>query len=162
MSVYIAAYFDRYRAIASGIKFGGWATAGLIFPRAFEAILRTYGFAGVWILSAAVCMHATPLIMLFKNPPIITFRREEKQSPLSCHLRGTTTSPSKYCFTDEKIPQKGGLPQTNQTTAMKSKDVDLKGGKDAKIDPQTIIKSIDGKHHTPYKRQRSHFKATAR
>ncbi|KAH9365017.1 hypothetical protein HPB48_000724 [Haemaphysalis longicornis] len=65
-------------------------------------------------------MHCTPLVMLFKNPPIITWRRNKTQSPLSHEIKSRATSASKYCFTTKNIQQTNSIEAENQSAPERS------------------------------------------
>ncbi|XP_077527932.1 monocarboxylate transporter 9-like [Haemaphysalis longicornis] len=158
LSIYVVAYFDRYRAIASGVKFGGWAAAGLVFPMAFEAFLSTYGFKGAFIICAGVCMHCTPLVMLFKNPPIITWRRNKTQSPLSHEIKSRATSASKYCFTKENIQQTNGIEAENQSAPERS-EVNLRLQKAVRCGVKANGVSTEGNEPTPNNKSKAVWKA---
>ncbi|KAH9377743.1 hypothetical protein HPB48_004867 [Haemaphysalis longicornis] len=99
LSVYIAAYFDKYRAAASGLKFAGQAAAGLIFPPAITALLRTYGFTGAVLLFGGVCMNATPFVMLLGNPPALTAK--DTNRALFRRIKNVAASCLK-CFSSSK------------------------------------------------------------
>ncbi|XP_077534595.1 monocarboxylate transporter 9-like [Haemaphysalis longicornis] len=99
LSVYIAAFFDKYRAAASGLKFAGQAAAGLIFPPAITALLRTYGFTGAVLLFGGVCMNATPFVMLLGNPPVLT-AKDTNRAPFS-RIKNVAAS-CLNCFSSSK------------------------------------------------------------
>ncbi|KAH9365018.1 hypothetical protein HPB48_000723 [Haemaphysalis longicornis] len=65
-------------------------------------------------------MHATPLVMLFKNPPIITCRRNKTQSSLSREIKSRATSDSKYCFTIENTQKTNGIEADNQSATTRT------------------------------------------
>ncbi|XP_037512261.2 monocarboxylate transporter 9-like [Rhipicephalus sanguineus] len=71
-------YFDKYRGVASGLKFAGYSMASLLFPRILTSLRDAYGFRGCLLVYAALTMNVTALTLLLKEPPWQTNFRNGK------------------------------------------------------------------------------------
>ncbi|XP_065286700.1 monocarboxylate transporter 9-like isoform X2 [Dermacentor albipictus] len=67
--IVVMMYFDKYRGIASGIKYAGYSLASLLFPMILTLLKDAYGFRGSMLVYAAITMNATALTLLLKEPP---------------------------------------------------------------------------------------------
>ncbi|XP_040079225.1 monocarboxylate transporter 12-B-like [Ixodes scapularis] len=65
----LLAYFDKYRGIASGIRYAGATCSGLIFPKLVVFLEREYGFRGMLLIVGAMLINATAFISLLEEPP---------------------------------------------------------------------------------------------
>ncbi|XP_075542933.1 monocarboxylate transporter 11-like [Dermacentor variabilis] len=70
--VEIMQYFQRYRGIASGIKFAADPTSAIAFPALLSYLRTTYGFRGTLLIYAALTMHVTAFSIVLKEPPWMT------------------------------------------------------------------------------------------
>uniref|UniRef100_A0A6M2CZV1 Putative monocarboxylate transporter n=1 Tax=Rhipicephalus microplus TaxID=6941 RepID=A0A6M2CZV1_RHIMP len=61
--------FDKYRGVASGIKFAGYSMASLLFPTILTSLRDAYGLRGCMLVYAALTMNVTALTLLLKEPP---------------------------------------------------------------------------------------------
>ncbi|XP_075539892.1 uncharacterized protein LOC142574759 [Dermacentor variabilis] len=62
-------HFDKYRGVASGLKFTGYTLASLLFPTILTSLKDAYGFRGSMHVYAAIAMNVTALTLLLKEPP---------------------------------------------------------------------------------------------
>ncbi|XP_037565033.1 monocarboxylate transporter 9-like [Dermacentor silvarum] len=67
--IVVMMYFDKYRGIASGIKYTGYSLASLLFPMILTSLKDAYGFRGSMLVYAAITMNVTALTLLLKEPP---------------------------------------------------------------------------------------------
>ncbi|XP_077511615.1 uncharacterized protein LOC144121999 isoform X2 [Amblyomma americanum] len=78
-------YFDKYRGIASGIKFAGYSVCSLLYPVILSTLKEAYGFRGALLVYAALSMNVTALTLLLKEPPWLsaqsTKSKEESPAP---------------------------------------------------------------------------------
>ncbi|CAN7986217.1 unnamed protein product, partial [Ixodes pacificus] len=72
-------YFDRYRGIASGLKYAGIYAASLMFPPALVHFEESYGFRGTLLLIGAITMHATAFSVPLKLPPWMRQKTEHRR-----------------------------------------------------------------------------------
>ncbi|XP_075539452.1 uncharacterized protein LOC142574188 [Dermacentor variabilis] len=71
-------YFDKYRGVASGLKFAGYTLASLLFPTILTSLKDAYGFRGSMLVYAAITMNVTALTLLLKEPPWQMNARDHK------------------------------------------------------------------------------------
>ncbi|KAH7959737.1 hypothetical protein HPB49_013347 [Dermacentor silvarum] len=67
--IVVMMYFDKYRGVASGLKFAGYSMASLLFPTILTSLKAAYGFRGSMLVYAAITMNVTALTLLLKEPP---------------------------------------------------------------------------------------------
>ncbi|KAL3221519.1 hypothetical protein MRX96_050245 [Rhipicephalus microplus] len=67
--VVVMMYFDKYRGIASGMKFAGYSLSSLLYPVILTSLKDAYGFRGALLICAALTMNVTALSLLLKEPP---------------------------------------------------------------------------------------------
>ncbi|XP_065286620.1 monocarboxylate transporter 9-like isoform X1 [Dermacentor albipictus] len=67
--IVVMMYFDKYRGVASGLKFAGYTLASLLFPTILTSLKDAYGFRGSMLVYAAITMNVTALTLLLKEPP---------------------------------------------------------------------------------------------
>lgn len=67
--VEIMQYFQKYRGIASGLKFAADPTSAIVFPALLSYLRATYGFRGALLIYAALSMHVTAFSIVLKEPP---------------------------------------------------------------------------------------------
>ncbi|XP_077511515.1 uncharacterized protein LOC144121936 isoform X1 [Amblyomma americanum] len=67
--IVVMMYFDKYRGIASGLKFAGYTLCSLVYPVILTSLKETYGVRGTLLVYAALTMNVTALTMLLKEPP---------------------------------------------------------------------------------------------
>ncbi|XP_042146113.1 monocarboxylate transporter 11-like [Ixodes scapularis] len=61
-------YFDKYRGVASGMRYAGETCSGLFFPKILVFLETAYGFKGMLLILGAILMHATALVLLLEEP----------------------------------------------------------------------------------------------
>ncbi|KAG0425168.1 hypothetical protein HPB47_027634 [Ixodes persulcatus] len=74
MGVLLTMYFDRYRGVASGIKFAGMSGSGLAFPKFLSYLQQKYGFRGMLLVYGGIATHVTAFGLLLKEPPWICLK----------------------------------------------------------------------------------------
>ncbi|KAH6934197.1 hypothetical protein HPB50_021499 [Hyalomma asiaticum] len=67
--IVVMMYFDKYRGVASGLKFAGYTLASLLFPKILTSLRDAYGFRGTLLVYASLTMNVTALTLLLKEPP---------------------------------------------------------------------------------------------
>ncbi|XP_049271428.1 monocarboxylate transporter 12-like [Rhipicephalus sanguineus] len=67
--VEIMQYFQKYRGIASGLKFAADPTSAIVFPALLSYLRATYGLRGALLIYAALSMHVTAFSIVLKEPP---------------------------------------------------------------------------------------------
>lgn len=67
--VVVMVHFDKYRGIASGLKFAGYTLCSLLFPKILTSLKKAYGFRGCLLIYAALTMNVTALSLVLKEPP---------------------------------------------------------------------------------------------
>ncbi|XP_075746928.1 uncharacterized protein LOC142804169 [Rhipicephalus microplus] len=78
--VLVMMYFDKYRGIASGMKFAGYSLSSLLYPVILTSLKDAYGFRGALLICAALTMNVTALSLLLKEPPWWTCKRKRWHS----------------------------------------------------------------------------------
>ncbi|KAL3225442.1 hypothetical protein MRX96_025780 [Rhipicephalus microplus] len=76
--IVVMMYFDKYRGVASGIKFAGYSMASLLFPTILTSLRDAYGLRGCMLVYAALTMNVTALTLLLKEPPWQTNSRNHE------------------------------------------------------------------------------------
>ncbi|CAN7986395.1 unnamed protein product, partial [Ixodes pacificus] len=71
LSVLLNMYFDRYRALTSGIYYSGMSCSGLAFPKFLAYLQDKYGFRGTLLIYGGITIHVTAFGLLLKEPPWI-------------------------------------------------------------------------------------------
>ncbi|XP_040079226.1 uncharacterized protein LOC120850680 [Ixodes scapularis] len=79
----LLAYFDKYRGVASGIRYAGATCSGLIFPKLVVFLEREYGFRGMLLIVGAILINATAFIFLFEEPPCFRQPQLNKDNAIS-------------------------------------------------------------------------------
>ncbi|CAN8015723.1 unnamed protein product, partial [Ixodes persulcatus] len=79
MGVLLTMYFDRYRGVASGIKFAGMSGSGLAFPKFLSYLQQKYGFRGMLLVYGGIATHVTAFGLLLKEPPWICLKTRGKK-----------------------------------------------------------------------------------
>ncbi|EEC08275.1 monocarboxylate transporter, putative, partial [Ixodes scapularis] len=69
LSVLLNMYFDRYRALTSGIYYSGMSCSGLAFPKFLAYLQDKYGFRGTLLIYGGIITHVTAFGLLLKEPP---------------------------------------------------------------------------------------------
>ncbi|XP_072143003.1 monocarboxylate transporter 9-like [Dermacentor andersoni] len=69
LTIVVMMYFDKYRGVASGLRFTGYTLASLLFPTILTSLKDAYGFRGSMLVYAAIAMNVTALTLLLKEPP---------------------------------------------------------------------------------------------
>ncbi|XP_077533455.1 uncharacterized protein LOC144145660 [Haemaphysalis longicornis] len=87
-------YFDRYRAIAIGIRYAGYSLSSLIFPPVLASLEDVFSFHQVLLLFAGVSLHLTPLVLALKEPPWLT-----ESTATEKHAAGGPSTRGSNCFT---------------------------------------------------------------
>ncbi|EEC02061.1 monocarboxylate transporter, putative, partial [Ixodes scapularis] len=59
LNVLLNMYFDRYRALTSGIYYSGMSCSGLAFPKFLAYLQQKYGFRGTLLIYGGITMHVT-------------------------------------------------------------------------------------------------------
>ncbi|XP_077533454.1 uncharacterized protein LOC144145659 isoform X2 [Haemaphysalis longicornis] len=94
ITLLVMMYFDRYRGIAIGIRYGGYSLSSLIFPPVLASLEDVFSFNQVLLLFAGISLHLTPLVLALKEPPWLTeSTRTEK------HAAGGPSTRGSNCFT---------------------------------------------------------------
>lgn len=78
--VEIMQYFQKYRGIASGLKFAADPTSAVVFPALLSYLRATYGLRGALLIYAALSMHVTAFSIVLKEPPWI--KRDGLNTPV--------------------------------------------------------------------------------
>lgn len=89
MGVLLTMYFDRYRGVASGIKFAGTSGSGLAFPKFLSYLQQKYGFRGMLLVYGGIATHVTAFGLLLKEPPWICLKTRGKKEAKPA-VQGTT------------------------------------------------------------------------
>lgn len=76
LSVILATYFDRYRGVASGVKYAGWSCSGLVFPSLLSYLRNEYGLQWTFLMYGAISIHSTAFVLLLREPDWIKKERK--------------------------------------------------------------------------------------
>ncbi|KAH7957055.1 hypothetical protein HPB52_014769 [Rhipicephalus sanguineus] len=79
--IVVMMHFDKYRGVASGMKYAGYTLASLLFPKILTSLRDAYGFRGCMLVYAALTMNVTALTLLLKEPPWHLHSRSSKAKP---------------------------------------------------------------------------------
>ncbi|KAH8042451.1 hypothetical protein HPB51_023461 [Rhipicephalus microplus] len=79
--VEIMQYFQKYRDIASGIKFAADPMSAIVFPALLSYLRATYGLRGALLIYAALSMHVMAFSIVLKEPQWL--KRDRMESPVS-------------------------------------------------------------------------------
>ncbi|KAH9377473.1 hypothetical protein HPB48_006266 [Haemaphysalis longicornis] len=71
-------YFDKYRGIASGIKFSGYTICSLVYPKVLTMLKDAFGFRGALLVYAGLTMNVTALTLRLKEPPWLNVKTRTK------------------------------------------------------------------------------------
>ncbi|XP_015931108.2 monocarboxylate transporter 12-like [Parasteatoda tepidariorum] len=72
-------YFDKHRAKAQGIIFGGSGVGAFIIPPILEMILFGVGMSGTFLIISAIVLHSVPAAMLLtKRLPESSYNRKAR------------------------------------------------------------------------------------
>lgn len=88
--VEIMQYFQKYRGIASGLKFAADPTSAIAFPALLSYLRSMYGLRGTLLIYAALTMHVTAFSIVLKEPPWMTRGAMAVDAPLSSPPRRET------------------------------------------------------------------------
>jgi MFS family permease len=64
--VIIGQYFQRRRALATGLATAGGSVGTLVLPMFFSYAIKNYGFHGAMLIYAGLTLHAIPAAMLLR------------------------------------------------------------------------------------------------
>ncbi|KAM7293249.1 monocarboxylate transporter 2-like [Ixodes scapularis] len=76
-SILLAMYFDKYRGLASGLKYAGYSCAGLVFPKFLAYLTQEYGFRGMILIYGGLTMHISAIGLFVKEPPWMSLQTGE-------------------------------------------------------------------------------------
>ncbi|XP_037269778.2 monocarboxylate transporter 12 [Rhipicephalus microplus] len=79
--VEIMQYFQKYRGIASGIKFAADPMSAIVFPALLSYLRATYGLRGALLIYAALSMHVMAFSIVLREPQWL--KRDRMESPVS-------------------------------------------------------------------------------
>lgn len=85
-------YFDKYRGMASGLKFAGYSLCSLLYPIILTSLKDAYGFRGALLVCAALTMNVTALSLLLKEPPWHDRERNSKHANMPLVAQNGDTS----------------------------------------------------------------------
>ncbi|KAH9377501.1 hypothetical protein HPB48_006238 [Haemaphysalis longicornis] len=71
-------HFDKYRGIASGLKFTGYTICSLVYPKVLTVLKDAFGFSGALLVYAGLTMNVTALTLLLKEPPWLKRKNNTK------------------------------------------------------------------------------------
>ncbi|XP_042142188.1 monocarboxylate transporter 2-like [Ixodes scapularis] len=77
-SILLAMYFDKYRGLASGLKYAGYSCAGLVFPKFLAYLTQEYGFRGMILIYGGLTMHVSAIGLFVKEPPWMSLQTGEE------------------------------------------------------------------------------------
>lgn len=69
ISLFALLYFERYRGIATGLKYLGSTVAAIAYPQAAVYLEGKYGYRGALLLFGGISLHAIAICILLKSPP---------------------------------------------------------------------------------------------
>ncbi|XP_077532396.1 monocarboxylate transporter 5-like [Haemaphysalis longicornis] len=78
LTIVVMMYFDKYRGIASGIKFSGYTICSLVYPKVLTMLKDAFGFRGALLVYAGLTMNVTALTLLLKEPPWLKVKTKTK------------------------------------------------------------------------------------
>ncbi|XP_069103779.1 monocarboxylate transporter 12-like [Argopecten irradians] len=81
--VIIANYFNKYRAIASGISLAGGGLGGMVFPYLIQYLLREYGLRDALLVYGAIMLNICPCGLLMRPIQDSTTKTNKQLSVLS-------------------------------------------------------------------------------
>ncbi|KAH7933389.1 hypothetical protein HPB49_012121 [Dermacentor silvarum] len=130
-SMYTLAYFDKYRATATAVKYAAWSAAGLTGPSIMSFLAGYYGLNGALLLSGAFIIQGAPLVLLLRRPrPFIIWRNlrsaasndDSSANMTKPHQTSECSSPipSSQSFTEAPTTQ---LQDTGLCVALSKKNV---------------------------------------
>ncbi|KAM7293255.1 monocarboxylate transporter 2 [Ixodes scapularis] len=73
-SILLAMYFDKYRGLASGLKYAGYSCGGLVFPKFLAYLTQKYGFRGMLLIYGGLTMHVSAIGLFVKEPPWMSLK----------------------------------------------------------------------------------------
>lgn len=114
LTIVVMMYFDKYRGIASGLKFAGYTACSLVYPKVLTVLKGAFGFRGALLVYAGITMNVTALTLLLKEPPWLNRnnKKHEMDSAKKHVARSAAMSILDIC---DSIPTNGSalnLPQT--------------------------------------------------
>ncbi|XP_040072664.1 monocarboxylate transporter 2-like [Ixodes scapularis] len=80
LSILLAMYFEKYRGLASGLKYAGYSCGGLVFPKFLAYLTQEYGFRGMLLIYGGLTMHVSAIGLFVKEPPWMSLKTSEERT----------------------------------------------------------------------------------
>ncbi|KAL1438075.1 hypothetical protein MTO96_010417 [Rhipicephalus appendiculatus] len=69
ITVVLMTYFDKYRGVATGIRYAGYSLSSLLYPMLLARLEHSFPFRQTVLLFGGISLHLTPLVLALKEPP---------------------------------------------------------------------------------------------
>ncbi|KAH6944362.1 hypothetical protein HPB50_002752 [Hyalomma asiaticum] len=69
LTVVLMMYFDKYRGVATGVRYAGYSLSSLLYPLLLTRLQQSFPFRQVVLLFAGMSLHLTPLVLALQEPP---------------------------------------------------------------------------------------------
>ncbi|KAK8788162.1 hypothetical protein V5799_022062 [Amblyomma americanum] len=114
-------YFQKYRAVAGSFIYASWSISGIVGQFVFARLVDTYALEGALLILGGVLMHATPIVMLARNPNFLHCNSTRSEESLPTTL--TTAANSAETTSNGASHRKDGILESGEDRSLKPPDI---------------------------------------
>ncbi|KAH7960567.1 hypothetical protein HPB49_021197 [Dermacentor silvarum] len=125
VTVILMMYFDRYRGVATGIRYAGYSLSSLLYPPILAQLEEQFTLRQTLLIFAGIGLHLAPLVLALKEPHWLRHTEDRKSVSSETSCRNTEAKDRKTILTEENN-ERNGAPKNMLSNAASAVDASRK------------------------------------